>query len=205
MEGLRISILVTLMGFILLSTNMKTYSSALTTNNYNNTNTQFIKTCCNTTTYPNVCLNSLSSYSTKIKTSYKKLAYTAISVSLKRAQSITSIVSKLSRKHGMKPSETAAVKDCVEIISDSIDELRQSLREVKNLNGTDLDYKMSNIKTWVSAALTDDDTGMDGLDEESVNVEVRNVIRKNVVSVAQLTSNALVLVNSLNATRVNSL
>ncbi|OVA03003.1 Pectinesterase inhibitor domain [Macleaya cordata] len=195
MEGYRttVTLLAAIAVFVLVfNTNMETCSAATTTT------TKFIQTSCNTTTYPKICIKSLSSYSNKIKTSYRMLCYTALTVSLKSAAKTSTIVTNLSRRHDLKPSEAAAVKDCVEDMGDSIDELRQSLKEMKNLNGTDFDNKMSNIKTWVSAALTDDDTCMEGVDDESLKGSVRTTIRNNVVSTAQLTTNALAIVNSLN-------
>ncbi|KAK9103224.1 hypothetical protein Sjap_020478 [Stephania japonica] len=178
-------------------------SSALTTNSScNDENAQFVKNSCGATAYPNVCIKSLSSYSSEINTSYQKLANAALTVSLKSAKSASALVLKLLRRGQLKANEAAAVKDCVENIGESIDEVRQSLGELKSFNGNvgDLDFKMSNVRTWLSAALTDDDTCMEGLDEENVAPKVKNKIRSSIAGVAQLTSNALALVSNLNYT-----
>ncbi|KAF9617169.1 hypothetical protein IFM89_034320 [Coptis chinensis] len=205
MESCNFSTLVVLIGVLVLCTEMKAFSASGATNTYNTTKyTQFIQTSCNETTYPQLCVKSLSSYSNKIKANPQKLAYTALSLSLKSAKNTSSVVSKLSQQSNLKRNERAAIKDCVENISESIDELRQSVKEIKTLNATQLDYKMSNIMTWVSAALTDDDTCLEGLDEETVKGKIKDTVSKNVLNIAQMTSNALALVNSLNFTQLYS-
>ncbi|KAF6174681.1 hypothetical protein GIB67_008736 [Kingdonia uniflora] len=192
-----ISVLVALIGVLFIFMCTPTTSTTLTTNK---TNTQFIKTSCTNTTYPALCLQSLSSYSNKIKSNYQKLVYTAVSVAFKSAQSASSVVSDLTRRQNIKRSEAVALKDCVESIRDSIDELRQSLKQMKSLNGTRRYYQMSNVRTWMSAALSDDDTCLNGLEEEHVSGQTRDTIKESLVNVTQLTSNALFLCNRLNYT-----
>ena len=68
---------------------------------------------------------------------------------------------------------------------------------MKDLQGPDFEMKISNIQTWVSAALTNEDTCMDGIEGEAKNGKIRDTIRINIARVAQLTSNALALINRL--------
>jgi len=59
---------------------------------------------------------------------------------------------------------------------------------------------MSDVQTWVSAALTDESTCMDGFEESEMSIDGTNTksrVRGLVVQVAQLTSNALALINQL--------
>lgn len=57
-------------------------------------------------------------------------------------------------------------------------------------------WHLSNVQTWVSAALTDTNTCLDSL-SHNAGPTVRTAVRKRVVEVAQVTSNALALVNRL--------
>ncbi|KAL5728174.1 hypothetical protein ACHQM5_001287 [Ranunculus cassubicifolius] len=204
MDGYNLSKSVAILVSILVfCTNMNYSTCSTSTNTYNTPKTtQFIKTSCNATEYPKLCFKSLSSYSSKIKTNYRKLVYTALSLSLTSAKNTSTVVSKLSKQSNLTKNELAAVKDCVENVRDSVDEIRQSLKELKNLNATEFDYKMSNIMTWVSAALSDDDSCLDGLDEKFVNLKTKKIIRGKIVVVWQMTSNALALVNSLDEKRL---
>ncbi|XP_059306869.1 21 kDa protein-like [Lycium ferocissimum] len=158
---------------------------------------EFIKTSCGTTLYPKLCIETLSPYSNSIQTSPMELANSALTVSLKGAKSTTNKISKMSKEQNLGPAEAHALTDCVENMEDSVDELQKSLLEMKNLNGPDFEEKMGNVMTWVSAALTDEDTCMDGF--EGNNGKVKATIRNCIVNVAQLTSNALALTKNLSS------
>ncbi|KAJ8552783.1 hypothetical protein K7X08_020176 [Anisodus acutangulus] len=158
---------------------------------------EFIKTSCGTTLYPKLCIETLSPYSNSIQTSPMELANSALTVSLKGAKSTTTKISKMSKEQNLGPEEAHALMDCVENMEDSVDDLQKSLLEMKNLNGPDFEEKMGNVMTWVSAALTDEDTCMDGF--EGNNGEVKATIRTYIVNVAQLTSNALALTKNLSS------
>ncbi|XP_015070061.1 21 kDa protein-like [Solanum pennellii] len=160
----------------------------------------FIKTSCGTTLYPKLCIETLSPYSNSIQTSPMELANSALTVSLKGAKSTTNKIAKMSKEESLGPAEAHALTDCVENMEDSVDELQKSLLEMKNLNGPDFEEKMGNVMTWVSAALTDEDTCMDGFQENSaMNSKVKATIRNYIVNVAQLTSNALALIKNLSS------
>ncbi|GFP88274.1 21 kDa protein [Phtheirospermum japonicum] len=158
----------------------------------------FIRSSCRATTYPSVCVQSLSSYASTIRKNPKQLVMTALAVSVERAQSTKSFVRKLSKLRGLKPREYAAIKDCVEQVSDSVDRLSDSARELKRLGrarGPEFIWHMSNLQTWVSAALTDDSTCMDGFSGRALDGRVKSSVRARLTSVAQVTSNALALCN----------
>ncbi|KAF6174686.1 hypothetical protein GIB67_008741 [Kingdonia uniflora] len=162
------------------------------------TNTQFIKTSCGVTLYPQLCYDTLSSYSSTIQTSPKLLVNTSLTLTLIEAQSSSSYILKLSKGHGMKPLEVAAVGDCIEEMGDCVEELQKSLDEMTRLRGgPDFDFLLSNMQTWVSAALTNEDTCIDGFN--GMNGNVKSKIRSSVVKIAQLTSNSLALINCLSS------
>ncbi|KAL0304771.1 UNVERIFIED_CONTAM: hypothetical protein Scaly_3010900 [Sesamum calycinum] len=123
---------------------------------------------------------------------------TALSVSVDRAQSTKTFVSKLTKFRGLKPREYAAIKDCLEEVSDSVDRLSKSAQELKKLGragGPEYIWHLSNLQTWVSAALTDDSTCLDGFSGRALNGRIKTSIRARMTNVAQVTSNALALCN----------
>nr|XP_004234935.1 21 kDa protein [Solanum lycopersicum] len=163
------------------------------------TNTDFIRTSCKSTTYPTLCFSSLSSRSSAIGVSPQLLAHESLSVSLETAQSTSAMMLKLSHSQGMTPREVGAMRDCVEELSDAVSGIKKSLGEMKELKGKDFDLKMNDIQTWVSAALTDEDTCTEGFAGKVMNGKVKTVVRGKILEVAQLTSNALALINRLAA------
>ncbi|XP_043695104.1 pectinesterase inhibitor 7-like [Telopea speciosissima] len=164
--------------------------------------TDFIRTNCNATLYPDVCYSSLSRYANTIQQSPAKLARVAVAVSLSRARRIAAYITNLSRQPNSAAfdTETAAVlKDCSSTFGDAIDQMRRSNTEMIHLDLTShsqesLRFQMSNVQTWMSAALTNEDTCTDefgDLPDESVKSDVC----ERVVYGRKLTSNALAMVN----------
>jgi pectinesterase inhibitor-like protein len=164
---------------------------------YQQSNTLFIKNSCSTTTYPRLCYTSLVKHADSIQTNRVLLTCTALNVTLASAKSTSAVISTLSKSHGLKPREAAAMKDCVEVLSDSVDELRRSIGEMSRLRTSNFELTMSDVQTWVSAALTDESTCTDGFDEINAPGNVQTIVRGKIVQVAQLTSNALALINKL--------
>ncbi|PON89465.1 Pectinesterase inhibitor domain containing protein [Trema orientale] len=159
--------------------------------------TEYIRTSCRETTYPRLCFSSLSVHANTIQTSPQLLAATALNVTLSSAKATSAIMSRLSLGHGLKPREVSAMKDCVEELSESVDELRRSIGEMSRVRGRRGDFKLmiNDIQTWVSAALTDENTCSDGFQGKALNGNLKTVVRGRIVNVAQLTSNALALIN----------
>ncbi|GKB79965.1 pectinesterase inhibitor 10-like protein [Tanacetum coccineum] len=157
------------------------------------TSVEFIRTSCGLTTYPTLCFNSLSSKAGAIQTSPKLLAQTALSVSLDTTITTSSSMVKLSQVHGMAPRQIAAMKDCMELLSDSVYQMKRSLAEMNRPGSKDFGLVMSDIQTWISSALTDEDTCSEGFANDP---KMKNVVRGKIVNVVHLTSNALGLINN---------
>lgn len=160
----------------------------------------FIESSCRTTRYPTLCVKCLAAFANKIRHNENRLAQTALAVTLVRVRSTTVYVAKLTKARSIKRREYLAVKDCVETLGDSLEMLAQSMREMKQVgrSGRGQDeflWRLSNVETWVSAALTDETTCLDGFDGKVMDGMVKSAIRRRVVHVARVTSNALALVN----------
>ncbi|KAD5961298.1 hypothetical protein R6Q59_014253 [Mikania micrantha] len=161
----------------------------------NTTYTDFIKASCQTTKYAELCFKTLSPYAEAIQINPMELANAAISVSLKSAKSTSKVVRELSKGRDVSMRDGQAVADCLENMSDSVDEMKKSMVEMKRLDGPEFNEKMGNVKTWVSAALTDEDTCMDGFEEN--DGKMKETIRGFIVNVGELTSNALALITNI--------
>ncbi|XP_015953161.1 pectinesterase inhibitor 4-like [Arachis duranensis] len=182
--------------------------SSSPTNNYQNTpdNTQtyyyksYIKSSCNTTTYPSICYKNLNRYALSIQADPFLLCNTSLGLAFKAARSASSTVSKILKNNSssLTPPAKAVVRDCYGNLKDSVGQIKDSISEMGNLyESSDKDFKMSNIKTWVSAAITNYNTCSDGFEEQSVDADVRDKINKLVLNAARMTSNALYFINHL--------
>ncbi|EOY24441.1 hypothetical protein QUC31_008764 [Theobroma cacao] len=158
-------------------------------------NTRFIRTSCRATLYPNLCFTTFSRYTTRIRGSPRLLASTALSMAFNTTRSTTKAFINLSKHRGLERSEAAALRDCVEQLGDSVDELKDSISAMSPpRRGDDFRSRMSDLQTWVSAALTNDDTCMGGFPRKAMKRDFKTV-RRQVVKVAHLTSIALAFVN----------
>ncbi|XP_073026002.1 pectinesterase inhibitor 9-like [Primulina eburnea] len=167
--------------------------------------TDFILTSCNTTRYPERCYNTLAGYSDTVHQDPALLARPSIFVSFFKIRSIALYVGNLSlesgastSREGDNPRASAAVHDCFTLLSDAVDQLRGSLRQMVVLNGSseDMKYGMINVRTKMSAALTNDDTCTDGFEEMGDEPPVKADVCHGMVEVKEVTSNALALVNN---------
>ena len=157
-----------------------------------------VHSSCIHASYPNICLRTLSSYSGPAKTP-RDLAQAAVKVSLSRAQRVSTYLNGVAGQGKASKREQVALSDCVEQISDTVEELSNTLKELKHLRPGTFRWQMSNAETWVSAALTNEDTCLDGF--QGVDGKVKADVKRKITNVARVTSNALYLINRLDSTR----
>lgn len=162
----------------------------------------FIRTSCNTTLYPDVCFTSLSRYASAVQQNPGQLARVAISVSLSKVHRAASYVSNLTRDADYDGSTRAALAlhDCFSNLGDAVDEIRGSLKQMRQIGAAGAGassflFQMSNVQTWMSAALTDEETCTDGF-QDVADCPVKTDVCDRVTNVKKFTSNALALVNS---------
>ncbi|KAL5721883.1 hypothetical protein ACHQM5_005469 [Ranunculus cassubicifolius] len=159
--------------------------------------TKYIRTSCNVTLYPSLCYASLSKYAKSIQSDPAKLARASLSVSLSKARHMVTYVVNLSRQtNSAEPKAAAALKDCYSVFDDAVDQMQRSIKEMKYLSsGEQLRFQMSNVQTWMSAALTNEETCTDGFEEVMDGPIKADVIGK-AGDVKKFTSNGLALVNN---------
>ncbi|VVB03961.1 unnamed protein product [Arabis nemorensis] len=111
------------------------------------------------------------------------------------------MVSKLSmsfRSINDMPEEPA-VGDCVKLYNDALSQLSASLLEIeteKKKGGNWLTkHVVGDVKTWISAAMTDGETCSDGIEE--MGTVVGNEIKKEMEEVNQMMSISLAIVSQM--------
>uniref|UniRef100_A0A1D1YSC6 Pectinesterase inhibitor domain-containing protein n=1 Tax=Anthurium amnicola TaxID=1678845 RepID=A0A1D1YSC6_9ARAE len=165
----------------------------------------FIRVSCRSTRYPALCESSLSGYASTVHRSPRQLAHAALAVTLARARSASAFVGRLGGGGGgeraaRRSREAGAVQDCIENVGDSVDRLRRSAAEMGRMGragSSGFAWHLSNVQTWVSAALTDETTCLDGFAGRNIDPRLRAAVRRQIVGLAQVTSNALALVNRI--------
>ncbi|KAK6947629.1 Pectinesterase inhibitor domain [Dillenia turbinata] len=158
----------------------------------------YIRTSCTITRYASLCVQSLTPYANAIGQNQQQLAKAALSVSLTKAQSCSAFMSNVAKSKGLNSRAYQAVQDCINQVADSVNSLSNSVHELSDASPSgsqDFSWRMSNVETWTSAALTDANTCLYGLSRQTMNANVRSMIRARVLAIAQHSSNALALVN----------
>lgn len=182
------------------STQAAAPTPATTTTYPTNKDTEFIRSSCASTQYPDECYNSLSGYASAVQQNPARLARVAIAVSLSRVRLQATYFSNISKEadYGADHRVAAAIHDCFSTFGDAVDQLRGSLNQMRHLvpagSSETFKFQMSNVQTWMSAALTNEDTCTDGFNLVSDGPMKKDVFDR-VHRAEAVTSNALALVN----------
>ncbi|KAJ4775866.1 hypothetical protein LUZ62_060123 [Rhynchospora pubera] len=149
----------------------------------------YLRRACNDTPHRNLCTRSLAPFSHNTPTgSPREWAHLAVTVAMSEYRRISIYLVK---KHQGSPAFT----DCTECMRDATVQLQSSEYELKNFDRTKFELQMNDIETWVSAALTDANTCIDGL--MYYKGDQVGAVKHRVLKAAHLCSNALAFVNKL--------
>ncbi|KAH0762545.1 hypothetical protein KY290_018618 [Solanum tuberosum] len=141
-----------------------------------------LKIVCAVTQHPGSCFDSISSLnSTSPKPDPEKFLNLSLQATVRELTNISSLPKTLISKIN-HPGTVSALKDCISLFDDALSQLNQSaeLLNVGTGESTLTVMKVKNMQTWVSAAMTDQDTCLEGLDEmgspllEEVKARVQN-------------------------------
>ncbi|KAJ0977736.1 hypothetical protein J5N97_013210 [Dioscorea zingiberensis] len=158
-----------------------------------------LREVCSATRYQSLCIHSLSSFSNSASHNPSGWARAAVSVTLAETEQVQQYLVKLKtgRSGGqMRGRARIALADCVECFDDAVALLHSALGEMRRLEQRTFAWQMSNVETWLSAALTNQDTCIDGFQGNKVGPQVR-MIKSKVLNTTYFTSNALALANKL--------
>lgn len=165
-------------------------------------NRAYIEVSCKITEHPDLCVRCLTAYihgSTMTILSPHQLVQYALLASQHRAQYTRVYLLKVSKElKAKKDQDYQAVKDCLEQIDLSVNQLSMSIKELRQLghdtmsSRDDIVWHISNMETWVGSALTDATTCLDEFPCHRLN-KLKATVRAKVLNVAQVTENALAL------------
>ncbi|KAG8389493.1 hypothetical protein BUALT_Bualt02G0235100 [Buddleja alternifolia] len=161
----------------------------------------YVQDACSVTHYRDLCIQSLAPFSNSAKNNPSRWARAGVSVTIGEAKSVAQYLATTKRNKKAtlgRGRNKIALSDCVECFQDTLDNLHKSLIVLRKLSIGQFSSQLDDVNTWVSAALTDVDTCLDGFDEQK-GKRVKYLLNR-VSNVTYLTSNALALVNKLATT-----
>ncbi|KAF9685797.1 hypothetical protein SADUNF_Sadunf03G0091400 [Salix dunnii] len=121
-----------------------------------------IKTVCGVTQNPSSCFTSISSLNISTKPDPEVIFKLSLKVSITELKQLSSLFTS---SHDV--NSQAGLRDCVSQLDDSLGKLNDSLLAMEVGPGEKMLTleKVKDIQTWISAAMTDQDTCIDGLEE----------------------------------------
>ncbi|OVA00224.1 Pectinesterase inhibitor domain [Macleaya cordata] len=159
---------------------------------------EYVRDACSVTRYQDICIHSLESYSNSAKRSSRKWAQAAVAVAMGEAKNVTHYLYKLKQNGSIRRRrQRTALSDCIECFEETIDNIGNSLGELRRLNAKRFDAQMGNVETWMSSALTYEDTCMDGFEGSNRKGKQVKLLRNKIWKMSCITSNALALVSKL--------
>ncbi|KAL8530966.1 hypothetical protein ACS0TY_007834 [Phlomoides rotata] len=164
----------------------------------------YVEEACSVTRYHDLCVRSLTPFANTAKDNPSIWARAGVSVTIREAKAVAQYLKTLTINHRKLGGRYAnALSDCVDSFQTALDNLHMSLDVLRKLSATATEFtsQVEDVTTWVSAALTDEDTCLDGFEEDRrAEKRLRNLMISRVSNTSYLTSNALALVNKLATT-----
>ncbi|KAL5698593.1 pectinesterase [Ranunculus cassubicifolius] len=157
-----------------------------------------IKAVCSVTQYPNSCLTSLSSsVNGSTKLTPVQLIKLAMDVALQELSKLSNVPDTLMSRTN-DPLAKKALENCKYLFQDSVDQLNAS---IASMDVGSLDLLLSattidNVKTWISTAITNQETCLDGLDEPQKK-DLLEEMKKVMQISTEFTSNSLAIVSKI--------
>ncbi|CAN6444725.1 unnamed protein product [Victoria cruziana] len=147
---------------------------------------QEIMLACGQTRYPSLCIDSLVAYPGAQSAGKSDLVRISVNMTL---QHVGRAFSGLAELNGISMTATArhAVDDCLELLADSVDQLLKSIAAVADGRGGAAD-----VMTWLSAALTNQDTCREGMGEGAEGA-VRDRVAAGLHNLEEIVSNCLAI------------
>lgn len=159
-----------------------------------------IKVVCSVTRYPGSCFESLSSASVNssgVTSDPVVLFQISLSVASRSISKLSAFLSTLDIPSSGNLLQ-AAVHDCKELFDDAINRLNDSsvaLTEAKPGEKILSDSRINDLKTWLSAAITDQETCLDGFEGAADGFQKK--LKAAMVNSTRFTSNSLAIVSGI--------
>ncbi|KAK9076438.1 hypothetical protein SSX86_004772 [Deinandra increscens subsp. villosa] len=159
----------------------------------------YLESQCRSAMYPDLCVRTLLPYVNKNSVpSPQRLAQISLASCLSKARVTRAYVDMVAKKLNEtgNSQDSQALEDCVQQIDNGVDQITRSFKELQHM-GTDGDenfaWHESNVQSWVSAALTDVTTCIDGITGGVIGRREKAIINARFLNMKQLASNSLMM------------
>jgi pectinesterase len=158
---------------------------------------------CDGTLYPDLCLSTLAT----IPNLHKKPLRVVIGATCNRTETEVTDMSANCSSYLQESSLTArdrlAVSDCIELLDDTMDDLRATTSDLEQRLSTSSRPMMHEVMTVLSAAITNQQTCLEGFAYQKGG-HLRRLIEPRINHISRLVSNSLALARKLPGANASS-
>ncbi|XP_059294690.1 pectinesterase [Lycium ferocissimum] len=164
-------------------------------------NIQLAQSHCQDTLYPQLCVSTLSVIPDLAQKSISQIISSTINVTVAEvkasAKNCTEIREDLPE---LEPYEKRALEDCVQLLDNTIIELKTTLSDLSKKKSRTQNY--NDLQTLLSAAMTNQATCLDGLARSKKNL--RRYVQESLHTIARHVSNCLAMLNKMKTSSSSS-
>lgn len=156
-----------------------------------------LKTVCAVTQHPGSCFDSISSLNSSApKPDPEHFLNLSLQATVRELTNVSSLPKTLISKVN-DPGTVSALKDCISLFDDALSQLNESVELLNVGPGEDAltVMKVKNMQTWISAAMTDQDTCLEGLDE--MGSPLLGEVKARVQNSTEYMSNTLAILSNM--------
>ncbi|XP_031252521.1 pectinesterase-like [Pistacia vera] len=165
-----------------------------------------LKTSCSSTRFPDLCFSALANVPEAAQkvTSQKDVIELSLNLTTTTVEHNYFTVEKLlATRKKLTKREKTALHDCLETIDETLDELRKAKEDLQEYpNKKSLTQHADDLKTLLSAAMTNQETCLDGFSYEDADKKVRKALLKGEVHVEKMCSNVLAMIKNMTDTDI---
>ncbi|KAE9467997.1 hypothetical protein C3L33_00070, partial [Rhododendron williamsianum] len=136
-----------------------------------------VKSSCSTTFYPDLCYSTIANatqLSNKVISTPKDVIMMSLNITMTAVEHNYFSVKRLLKKKKLTDREKTALHDCLEMIDETLDELRKAEKDLNQYPSykKSLSQHADDLKTLMSAAMTNQETCVDGFSYNEADKKV---------------------------------
>lgn len=162
-----------------------------------------VKSSCSATLYPELCYSTITSHphvAKKVK-NQKDVIELAVNIVTTAVEHSYFRIKKLAGRRGRTPRQISALHDCLEMVSETLDELHDVIKDLEQYQTKrSLRQHADDLKTLMSSTITNQETCLDGFSHDGVDKNLRKSLVKNEAWVEKMCSNALAMICNMTST-----
>lgn len=150
-----------------------------------------VQDACSSTLYPELCLSSVSNFpGLSERARPMEIVNAVLNLSITAVEKANARAWNMSTRPGLSSRKRGALEDCLELFNETLDELYDTLYNLKDASFMTVPQKVSDLETLLSAAITNQYTCLDS----SSRYNLRQNLEDGLMNISHLVSNSLAIV-----------